>query len=235
MGLFRRRTTDGRAADQIDERDGRRERTGTRPGLVRALFTLVGVVAAALLIWIASTVAGALDQASTGEYWAAMALIAGAGLALGLSQLFGGWTKWGWPTMSATVFLFGFLPTLILGGWIALAKQPHAGVEEGRFDRWSDDLGISGFVDDIGTYLSAIALIVGLVLAFSFDTTGPRSRVVTRERSIPDEDVHDYRTETPAGTTTRPATTVAEDLRTRGSGSEGVPAGVERPGERRTR
>ncbi|MDQ3866542.1 MAG: hypothetical protein M3304_06895, partial [Actinomycetota bacterium] len=176
MGLFRRRTTGGRAVDRIDERDRGRERTGTRPGLVRALFTLLGVVAAGLLIWLANAVAGALDAASTSEYWVAMALLAGAGLALGLSQLFGGWTKWGWPTMSPTVFLFGFLPTLVVGGWIALARQPQTGVEEGRFDRWSGDLGISGFVDDFGTYLPAIPLIVGLVLAFSFDTTGPRSR-----------------------------------------------------------
>jgi hypothetical protein len=232
MGLFGRRTTDDPAGDRIDERDRRTERAGTSPGLVRALFTLLGVAAAGLLIWIAHAVAGALAEASTGEYWVAMGLIAGAGLALGLSQLFGGWTKWGWPTLSPAVFLLGFLPTLVVGGWIVLANQPQTGIEEGRFDRWSSDLGISGFVDDIGTYLPAIPLIVGLVLAFSFDTTGPRTHIVTRERTLPDEDVHDYRTERPVGTTSgdddfrteRPVgatgttrdsdRTVAEDLRT---------------------
>ena len=238
MGLFRRRTTDDRVGT-VDEREGRTERAGTSPGLVRALFTLLGVAVAGFLIWIAHEVAGALGEASTSEYWVAMALIAGAGLALGVSQLFGGWTKWGWPTLSPGVFLLGFLPTLVVGGWILLAKQPATGVEEGRFDRWSSDLGVSGFIDDIGAYLPAIPLIVGLVLAFSFDTTGPRTRVVTRERTVRDEDVHDYRTEgrtetahsartadeddelrtgrpvgTTTGATTASDTTVAEDLRT---------------------
>jgi hypothetical protein len=56
------------------------------PPLVRALFTLLGVAAAGLLIWLASI----FDLTSTSEFWAAMGLIAAAGLALGLSQLFGG-------------------------------------------------------------------------------------------------------------------------------------------------
>ena len=37
------------------------------------------------------------DLDSTGEFWAAMGILAAAGLVLGLSQLFGGWTKWGVP------------------------------------------------------------------------------------------------------------------------------------------
>ncbi len=118
MGLFRRRTTDERAVDRIDERDRRTTRTGTSPGLVRVLFTLLGVAVAGLLIWIAHAVAGALDEATTGEYWVAMALIAGAGLALGLSQVLGGWTKWGWPRVSGSVFLLGFVPALVVGGWV---------------------------------------------------------------------------------------------------------------------
>ena len=31
-------------------------------------------------------------------------IVAGAGLTMALSQLFGGWTKWGWPRISAGVF-----------------------------------------------------------------------------------------------------------------------------------
>ncbi|MBD0291546.1 MAG: hypothetical protein ICV74_09845, partial [Thermoleophilia bacterium] len=111
MALLQRRTTDD---DRVHG-----ERTGPSPGLVRALFTLAGVAAAGFLIWLAQT----FDYGgSTTGFWVAAALLAGAGLALGLSQLFGGWTKWGWPTLSPTVFLLGFLPTLVVGGWILLAK-----------------------------------------------------------------------------------------------------------------
>ncbi|MBD0291561.1 MAG: hypothetical protein ICV74_09925, partial [Thermoleophilia bacterium] len=120
---------------------------------------------------------------------------AGAGLALGLSQLFGGWTKWGWPTLSPTVFLLGFLPTLVVGGWILLAKQPQAGIEEGRFDEWSGSLGVSGLVNALFELWPAIPFVIGLVLAFSFDTTGPRARFLAPEHAPADEDVHDYRRE----------------------------------------
>ena len=236
MAVLRRKSEDEVVTRDRDRAEERSERSGTSPGLVRALFTLLGVAAAGFLLWLASAVAFPLDEASTTEYWIAMALIAGAGLALGLSQLFGGWTKWGWPTLSPTVFLLGFLPTLVVGGWILLAKQPQDGVQEGRFDRWSSDLGISGLVDDLAFYLPAIPLVIGLVLAFSFDTTGPRTRIVTRDRAFPDDDRRDLDSErtavapvatrTEAGTTDtrmtdvetsepRTDTSVADELRER--------------------
>ncbi len=212
------RTDDGIVADE------RGERTGPVPGLIRALFTLAGVAIAGFLIWLAST----FDLDSNGEWWTAIGLIAAAGLVLGLSQLFGGWTKWGWPTLSPGMLLFAFLPTLIVGGWILLAKQPQSGPQEGRFDRWSGDLGISGFVNDLATFLPVIPLVIGLVLAFSFDTTGPRTRIVRREPGIPDEDVQDYRR--PVGTTPTTTTTgessVAEDLRSRDDRTEVVSTGA---------
>lgn len=211
-----RRTTDGNGAARAE----RGERAGPVPGLVRALFTLAGVAGAGLLIWIAST----FDLDANGEFWTAMGLLAAAGLALGLSQLFGGWTKWGWPTLSPGMLLFAFLPTLIVGGWIVLAKQPQNGPQEGRFDRWSGDLGISGFVNDLATFLPVIPLIVGLVLAFSFDTTGPRTRIVRAEPAVPDEDVQDYRRPADATTATS-GSTVAEELRTRDERTEVVHAG----------
>jgi hypothetical protein len=224
MAFLRRRTDPDETSRPVTREQT--ERAGASPGLVRALFTLVGVAAAGFLVWLAQT----LDYAgSTTEFWIAAGLLAGAGLALGLSQLFGGWTKWGWPTLSPGVFLLGFLPTLVLGGWILLAKQPQGGVEEGRFDRWSSDLGVSGFVDAVFELWPAIPLVIGLILAFSFDTTGPRTQVL-HDRDVPDEDVHDYRSErttapaTPVGARTtereRSDTTVAEELRGRGERSD---------------
>jgi hypothetical protein len=221
MGLLRRDDDRAYADERVREET---ERTGTSPGVVRALATLVGVAAAGLLIWIAQAVTdgpiGDQSEATKGEYWLAVALLAGAGLVLGLSQLFGGWTKWGWPTISPAVFLLGFLPTLVVGGWILLAKQAGSDEQETRVQGWSEDIGIAGLVNDLATFLPAIPLIVGLVLAFSFDTTGPRTQRLRREPVLA-ADVDDYRTEravppaTRTETTTESGTTVAEDLRHR--------------------
>jgi hypothetical protein len=206
VALFRRRSDEDVAATEV-----RREETDVRgwgsPPLVRALFTLAGVAVAGLLIWLAQT----FDLTSTNGFWAAMGLIAAAGLTLGLSQLFGGWTKWGLPVMSPGVFLLAFIPTAIVVGWILLATQPDGGGQQGRFSGWSSDLGIAGFVNDLGTLPAALAMGLGIVFAFTFDTTGPRTREVEEERVIPDEDVHDYddrEVVTPARTT---ATTTDDD------------------------
>jgi hypothetical protein len=189
---------------------------------VRALFTLVGVGAAGLLIWLAQT----FDLTETNGFWAGMALIAAAGLALGLSQLIGGWTKWGLPIMSPGVFLLAFIPTGIVVGWILLATQPEGGWQQARLAGWSDDLGISGFVNDLGTLPAALAMGLGIVFAFTFDTTGPRTRIVTEERdAVPDEDVHDY--DNRAGVTAPAGTTTTEDDRTMVTAGDSRPAHVE--------
>lgn len=154
----------------------RSDRTGTSPGTVRALFTLAGVAGAGALIWAAQL--ADLDEA--GGFWAAMAILVVAGFALGLSQLLGGWTKWGRPAFSPLVFLVAFVPTFIVALWIVLTEQPESGWGQGRFSDWSGDLGIEAFVNDVGVFLSIVPVIVGLVLAFSFDTTGPPVRVIEK-------------------------------------------------------
>jgi hypothetical protein len=227
--LLRRRTADDDRVYADERVREETERTGTSPGLVRAIATLLGVAAAGLLIWIAQAVTdgpiGDQSEATRGEYWLAVALLAGAGLVLGLSQLFGGWTKWGWPTISPAVFLLGFLPTLVVGGWILLAKQAGSDAQESRVQGWSEDIGIAGLVNDLATFLPAIPLVVGLVLAFSFDTTGPRTQRLRREPVLAAdyeaERTAAYEGERTAPTATRTdatrdrETTVAEDLRRR--------------------
>jgi hypothetical protein len=67
-------------------------------------------------------------------------------------------------------------------------------------------------VQDVGIFGAALALGLGLVLAFSFDTTGPRTRVVDRETVVPEEDVHDYdRGEIATTTPTSERTVVRDD------------------------
>jgi hypothetical protein len=218
VGIFRRRhehddvvTGEPVARDRVVE-DRRGDWGG--PPLVRALFTLLGVAAAGLLIWLASY----FDLGSTSEFWGAMGLVAAAGLALGLSQLFGGWTKWGIPVLSPGVFLLAFIPTAIIVGWVLLATQPEGGWQQDRIAGWTSDLGITGLVNDLGTFPAALAMGLGIVFAFSFDTTGPRRHdVVDREREVvPDEDVHDY---------DRPVTTTPVGERTAVRDRETVPAG----------
>ncbi|HEX3255041.1 MAG TPA: hypothetical protein VHQ96_04580 [Gaiellaceae bacterium] len=210
MAIFRRRSDDSVARDEVhrEETDGR---GWGSPPLVRALFTLLGVGGAGLLIWLAQT----FDLTSTNGFWAAMGLIAGAGLALGLSQLFGGWTKWGLPVMSPGVFLLAFIPTAIVVGWILLATQPQGGWQQDRFVNWSSDLGITGLVNDLGTLPAALAMGLGIVFAFTFDTTGPRTReehveLVERD-TVPDEDVHDYDTREEVVPATTTAMTDVDD------------------------
>ncbi len=141
-------------------------------GTVRGVFTLAGAGVAGLLIWIATQI----DRDSLGGYWAVYGIVAGAGLTMALSQLFGGWTKWGWPRLSLAVFLIGFLPTLVAAGWVLLAAQPDANWFQRHMTAWSGHAGIRGLVDDLRHYLGVLAFGLGLVLGFTFDTAGPLRR-----------------------------------------------------------
>lgn len=144
-------------------------------GVTRGISTLAGAAVAGILLWFATQV----GTESNSEYWATYGLIAAAGLTMALSQILGGWTKWGWPRFSLGVFVLGFLPVLVTGGWVLLARQPADWMNTSN---WSRDLGVFGVVADLGNILPAIAFGIGLVFGFSFDTEGPRREVVEHER-----------------------------------------------------
>jgi hypothetical protein len=218
MGIFGRR----HERDVVDDRDAVRDREAVderwgSPPIIRGVMTLIGVAVAGFLIWLATL----FELDTTGEFWAAMGLLAAAGFALGFSQLLGGWTKWGFPTISPGVFLLGFLPALVVGGGILLATRDTGQGTRETVSGWAQDLGIGGFVQDLSLFQGAIAFGIGLVFSFVFDTAGPRRHVVQRDRElVPDEDVHDYDRRdvtTPTG-----RTVVRED-------EDVVPAGDVRP------
>jgi hypothetical protein len=140
-------------------------------GVTRATATLIGAGAAGFLLWLATQFGD-----STGGYWARYGVAAGAGLVMALSQLLGGWTKWGMPRLARPVFLFAFVPALVVGGWVLLFHEPHANWFGDHVAAWSRDLGIDGFAEDLGSMLPALAFGLGLVFGLSFDTTGPRRR-----------------------------------------------------------
>src|SRR5438067_12058151 len=159
-------------------------------GMTRATTTLLAAGVAGLLIWIATQV----NDHSRGGFWAVYGLIAGAGLVMALSQLLGGWTKWGWPRVSASAFLIAFVPIAIACLWVVLAGQPTSTCLSHHVLSWSGAIGIGGLVSDLTHFIPALAFGGGLAFGFTFDTTGPtvgrRDAVVAGEtaRPVPVED-----------------------------------------------
>jgi hypothetical protein len=158
-------------------------------GLTRATTTLVAAAVAGFLIWLATRFSPDL----TGEYWAIMGLLAAAGLVMALSQLLGGWTKWGWPHLSASVFLLAFVPVAIVCLWVILAGEPGNGWLHRHVLSWSSDIHVRGIVTDLLTYVPVLAFGTGLVFGFSFDTTGrvARDTVVDRRGAVAPAPVED--------------------------------------------
>jgi hypothetical protein len=138
-------------------------------GMTRGTATLIGVAVAGFLLWLATQV-GADTNA---DYWGQIGLIAAAGLTMALSQLLGGWTKWGWPRLTPGVFLLGFLPALVIGGLVVLAAQPD---QDAFGAGWLADLGLEDMADDLTAVVLPIAFGLGLTFGLTFDTTGPRVR-----------------------------------------------------------
>jgi hypothetical protein len=141
-------------------------------GLTRGMITLLAAGIAGFLVWLATQV----GDGNNGGYWAVYGLIAAAGLTMALSQLLGGWTKWGWPRLSGNVFLLAFIPVLVAAGWVLLATQPDPNWFRDHVRGWSHDISIQNLVTDLGEYVSVLAFGIGLVFGFTFDTSGPRLR-----------------------------------------------------------
>jgi hypothetical protein len=161
-------------------------------GLTRAVLTLLGVATAVVLVWLAAQI----GDDSTADYWALYALVASAGLGMALSQLLGGWTKWGWPRISIPVLLLGFLPAFVVAAWVVAAGQPDENWLQGHVVAWSDDLGLGGVVEDLLDLAGPLAFLAGLTFGFAFDTSGrpaarevapPEERTEARERDVPAE------------------------------------------------
>jgi hypothetical protein len=130
-------------------------------GLTLALF--VGVAGVAL--WGAAQV----GTTTTGRFWIAMAMVAGAGLALALINQVGTWTKGLRLRLAPGAFVLGFLPVLVCAGWILVATQPGSGWQEGKLDSWSTSIGILGVVHALGLWHGVLAFGLGLMLGLSVD------------------------------------------------------------------
>lgn len=161
-------------------------------GVSRATATLIGAGLAGFLLWAASL----FELGASGEFWAAMGFVAGAGVVIGLSQLPGrSGTASGSGLLAAPV-LIGFVPIALVTAWILLATQPEGGWQQGRIEGWSWSIGIGGIVADLGIFASVLCFGTGVVFALS---SAPLHRIragfdrtVPREEPVIEEDVHDF-------------------------------------------
>lgn len=152
-------------------------------GTTRGLATLIGGLVAGLLIWRAAEATGS----SAGDYWAAIALAAGAGLVFGLAQQvttgnIGFHRRFVGLGVAPGMFLLAFVPLALMGGWIILAGDP--GWWGANVNDWSADWGIASFVALMTLYAPLIAFGLGATLALSLynevfeleDTPAPVAR-----------------------------------------------------------
>jgi hypothetical protein len=144
-------------------------------GLNRAPATLLAAAIAGVLLWVA---AAHIDRTTTGGYWAAYLVIGAAGLVFGLSQLRG---AGGHPP---AMLLLGFLPVLVVAGWILVAMQPNGAAPAAHVRAWSSDLGILDVVRSVGTWPGVLAFGIGATLASVLEPFGSRRR---REAGAVDE------------------------------------------------
>ena len=150
-------------------------------GANRAPATLAGAAIAGFLLWLA---AAHIDRGTTGGYWAAYGIVAGAGAVMGLSQLRG---DGGHPP---AMLLLGFLPVLIAAGWVLVGMQPHPNWTSTHVMRWSGDIGIGDVVHSLATWLGVLAFGIGFTFAAALEPFGRRAarrRVRTVGRPAEDE------------------------------------------------
>src|SRR4029077_2195076 len=94
----------------------------------RGLTLALAAALAGLGLWGAAQI----GTQTTGRFWLAMAIVAGAGLLNPLAQHMGTRAKRSPMGVLPGTFALAFLPVLVCVGWILLATQPGSGWQEGR-------------------------------------------------------------------------------------------------------
>jgi hypothetical protein len=173
----------------------------------RGLTLALAAGLAGLLLYLATLV----GQQSTGRFWGEMGIVAAAGLVLGLAPRLGSWTAGLRLRLSPGTFLLGFLPVLVVVGWVLVATQPGHGWHDGTVMSWSRSIGILGLVHDLGLWHGVFAFGFGLVLGYTLDAvpaavpvTGPMP-VAHRERTVVNEPVGPAYRQSPTHATTADA------------------------------
>jgi hypothetical protein len=131
----------------------------------RGLTLAIAAGLAGLLLYLATEV----GQQSTVRFWEEMGLVAAAGLVLALAPVLGGWTSGLRLRLSPGTFVLGFVPVLIVVGWIMMATQPGNGWHEGTMVSWSHDIGLMGLIHALALWHGVLAFGFGLVLGSCLD------------------------------------------------------------------
>src|SRR5262249_57345903 len=87
------------------------------------------------------------------------------------------------PHLSPTAFVFGFLPVLVVGGFIVWYGQPSGGLLVDNTHSFANSIGVDGLVSDLTRLLPVFPFGIGLVLGMTFDVL-PRP-VVADRRTAP--------------------------------------------------
>lgn len=150
----------------------------------RGLTAGVAAGVAGLLLWVATHV----GTQTAGRFWAAMAIVAGAGAVASVAQAVSGWTKGLRLRISTGTVIFAFLPTLVCVAWILIATQPADGFAQGHVVSWSRSLGLLGVIYDLALWHGALAFATGLVFGQTWDAVpAPPVRVEEGEPVDADE------------------------------------------------
>jgi hypothetical protein len=148
----------------------------------RGLTTAAAAALAGLALWGAAQI----GTQTPSRFWLAMAIVAAGGFVLALAPHVGSWTKGLRLRLSPGTFLLGFLPVLVVVGWILLATQPAGGWQHGRLHSWSASIGILGVVHSVGLWHGVLAFGFGIVLGYCFDAVPAlEPEVVPYERTAP--------------------------------------------------
>jgi hypothetical protein len=125
---------------------------------------------AGFALWGAAQVGTQTD----GHFWIAMAIVAGAGLVLALTNHVGTWTKGLRLRVSRSTFVLALLPVLVCVGW-TLREPARNGWQE-RDPLLGDSIGILGVVHDIGLWSGVLAFRVRARLGLSLTVCGADGR-----------------------------------------------------------
>ncbi len=132
----------------------------------RGLTLAIAAGVAGLLLYLASQV----GQQTTARFWEEMGIVAAAGLVLALAPVLGGWTSGLVLRLSPGTFVLGFLPVLVVVGWILMASQPGSGWHEGTVVSWSHDIGLMGVIHSLALWHGVLAFGFGLTLGSCVDS-----------------------------------------------------------------
>jgi hypothetical protein len=157
----------------------------------RVFGTLFAAAAAGFLLWLAAQ----FNLHDTGGYWAAMGIVAGCGLILGIAQLRG---AGGNPP---AMLVFAFAPVFVCASWILLYAQPHLAWGRSQITSWSGHIGIGSAVHSMAQWNGVFAFGIGLVFAYMLEPRLVMHRhveVTTIDTTAADEPVLAEREETAA-------------------------------------